>query len=80
MARSPYALDGASLARMLDSTQSAIIRYDRAGCVDCGALNPFFENINFIFIDIFFSKNKLSMEISFFNFVIISNYYLSYSA
>ena len=45
MARSPYALDGASLARMLDSTQSAIIRYDRAGCVDCGALNPFFATL-----------------------------------
>ena len=45
MARSPLALDGASLARMLDSTQSAIIRYDRAGCVDCGALNPFFAQL-----------------------------------
>ena len=45
MARSPHLLDGASLARMLDSTQSAIIRYDRAGCVDCGALNPFFATL-----------------------------------
>ena len=45
MARSPHLLDGASLARMLDSTQSAIIRFDRPGCVDCGALNPFFAQL-----------------------------------
>ena len=45
MARSPYALDASSLARMLDSSQSAVIRFDRPGCVDCGALNPFFTQL-----------------------------------